>query len=109
MAVMQTVKKMKEMSGSTRLSASPQEVEFSFYAPAARKVIIAGTFNNWNTSALQMKRDKDGTWKIKLKLQPGQYEYKYLADGTWVQEMGNADKAPNSFGSYNRVIGIKAA
>ncbi len=83
-----------------------QTIEFKFYAPAARKVCLAGNFNSWSTSSHPMKKGKDGTWTISVKLQPGQHEYKYFVDGSWVQDAPCSDKIPNAFGTYNCIMGV---
>ncbi len=85
---------------------SGQEVEFSCYGPKATKVFLAGKFNDWNTKSLPMKKNKDGYWKVTIKLPPGRYEYKYFIDGAWAQDTAGADKVHNAFGTYNNVIGV---
>ncbi len=102
MAVLESAKK----SGKTKVS-SMQEVAFSYYAPAAKKVYLAGKFNDWNTTSLLMKKDKDGTWRTTVRLAPGNYEYKYFVDGAWAQDVPCTDIVPNSFGTYNCVIGVQ--
>lgn len=102
MAVLESVKRMsKTKVGSMR------EVAFTYYAPTAKKVCLAGKFNDWNTTALLMKKDKDGTWRTTVRLAPGTYEYKYFVDGAWAQDIPGADRVPNSFGTYNGVIGVR--
>ena len=103
MAALETIKKIKE---SIRRDAATQQIEFTFRAPEAKKVYIAGTFNDWNTKSMPMKKGKDGTWKIMVKLSPGRYEYKYFVDGTWAQDISGAKLVPNPFGTYNGVIGV---
>jgi 1,4-alpha-glucan branching enzyme len=56
---------------------------------------------------MPMKKGKDGTWRIMVKLSPGRYEYKYFVDGTWAQDIPGAELAPNPFGTNNCVIGIE--
>ncbi len=106
MPMMETIKKMKE-TVSTPYVAASREVEFSFFAPDAKKVFIAGKFNNWSTKSTPMKKGKDGTWKIKIKLAPGTHEYKYYSDDAWVQDIPGAAHVPNSYGTYNFVITVK--
>src|SRR3990170_4725356 len=89
-----------------RGDAKGQEVEFTYYAPKATKVFLAGKFNNWNTKSLSMKKNKDGYWKTTIKLSPGRYEYKYFIDGAWAQDASGSEKVLNSFGTYNNVIGV---
>lgn len=83
-----------------------KQIEFTFRAPEAKKVYIAGTFNDWNPKLMLMKKDKDGTWRILIKLTPGRYEYKYFVDGTWAQDVPAAEVVPNPFGTNNCVITV---
>ncbi len=96
MAAVEMVKKNKE--------TTIRQIEFAFRAPEAKKVYIAGTFNDWNTKSLPMKKGKDGTWRIMVKLSPGRYEYKYFVDETWAQDIAGVKLAPNPFGTNNCVI-----
>jgi 1,4-alpha-glucan branching enzyme len=82
-------------------------VEFTFRAPEARKVFLAGEFNNWDTRSLPMKKDKKGVWKIKIKLTPGRYEYKFFADNVWVESLPGVEKSSNPFGSHNFINWVK--
>ncbi len=107
MPMLESIKKMKESVSASHYAGAPHEVEFSFLAPNAKKVFIAGKFNSWNTKSLPMKKGKDGTWRIKIKLAPGSYEYKYFADDAWVQNVPGAALVPNPFGTYNYVITVK--
>jgi len=105
MAALEAVRKMKE-SVVGQKSGAVREIDFAFHAPKAKKVCIAGTFNNWNPNSMPLKKEKDGTWRIKLKLSSGKYEYKYLVDGMWAQDVPCTESVPNSFGTYNCVIGV---
>lgn len=84
-----------------------QEVEFTFFAPEAKNVFLAGTFNDWNTRSIPMKKSRDGYWRASIKLPSGWHEYKYFMDGAWAQDISGAEKVPNNFGTYNNVIGIE--
>ncbi len=81
-------------------------VDFSYRAPQAKKVCLSGTFNNWDPDSLPMRKEKDGTWKIRIKLASGSYEYKYVVDGAWVQDAPCSRLVPNTFGTSNCVIGV---
>ncbi|HUI66927.1 MAG TPA: glycogen-binding domain-containing protein [Nitrospirota bacterium] len=107
MATLEAAKKVKETIRRTRITGTSQEVEFTYHAPNAKKVCMAGKFNDWNTKSLAMKKDRDGTWKIKVKLTPGKYEYKYFVDGTWAQDLPCTDLVPNPFGTFNCEIKIE--
>jgi len=80
-----------------------KRVQFEFLAPEALKVYLAADFNNWDTSANPMKKDKKGLWKITITLKPGRYEYRFLVDGKWENDPACAGCVPNEFGSMNCV------
>lgn len=85
-----------------------QSVEFSYYAPEARSVYLAGKFNDWDTGSIPMKKRKDGTWKTTLKLASGRYEYKFFVDGSWAQDVQqDRETVDNEFGTKNNVIGVE--
>jgi 1,4-alpha-glucan branching enzyme len=83
-----------------------KDTEFSFYAPGAMSVFVAGEFNGWDTQSLPMKKNKDGTWKAKVKLQTGCYEYKLFADNAWVEDFPGSEAVFNSFGTNNFIISV---
>jgi 1,4-alpha-glucan branching enzyme len=80
-----------------------KKVSFEFQAPEAQKVYLVGNFNDWDTRAGLMKKDKKGIWKITLSLKPGRYEYRFLRDGSWENDPSCSDCVPNEFGSQNCV------
>ena len=56
-------------------------VVFEYEDRTADSVFVAGTFNNWSTSAWEMEY-YNGVWVYVAELQPGVYEYKYVVNGT---------------------------
>jgi 1,4-alpha-glucan branching enzyme len=80
-----------------------KKVPFEFMAPDARKVSLAGDFNDWDTTASPMKKDKKGMWKATVSLNPGRYEYRFLVDGNWENDPACCDCVPNEFGTQNCV------
>ncbi len=57
--------------------------EFQFFRPQARRVYLAGEFNNWRQDDLPMVRTASGYWVARLQLPSGAYRFRYLADGQW--------------------------
>jgi len=106
MSALEVIKKMKETIIRPQMTGATHEVEFTFHAPEAKKVCIAGKFNDWNTRSMPMKKGKDGTWRLKLKLSPGKYEYKYFVDGAWASDLSCSELVPNPFGTENCVISV---
>ncbi|MCM8792137.1 MAG: glycogen-binding domain-containing protein [Candidatus Omnitrophica bacterium] len=92
-----------------RKSASMKKtINFKLFAPTAKKVAVAGTFNNWNTDSLLAKRDTRGNWTAKISLPPGRYEYKFVVDNSyWIEDPNCKIRVPNSLGSQNCVIEVK--
>lgn len=68
----------------------------------ARKVFVAGDFNDWKPSQLPMKRTAAG-WELSYVLGPGNYQYKFIVDGQWITDPANPstvetkDRKTNSF------------
>jgi 1,4-alpha-glucan branching enzyme len=54
-----------------------------------------------------MQKGEDGIWRTALKLQPGRYEYKFVVDGTWMEDPGNPDMVPDPFGGNNSVLTVE--
>jgi 1,4-alpha-glucan branching enzyme len=73
------------------------KVTFSLPAEAvadSKEVALVGDFNEWSTgSATPLKKQKDGSYKTTLELEPGkEYQYRYILDGSkWINDWA-ADK-----------------
>lgn len=84
---------------------------FQCHAPEAKQVFLVGTFNEWDPTATPMERCRDGTWRTRVELPAGRYEYKFVVDDCWCCEPGADDTpltdcVPNPFGTMNRVIDV---
>lgn len=82
-------------------------MEFKLYAPAAKRVSLAGSFNSWNTKRIAAKKDSKGNWMVKLNLKPGTYEYKFFVDGSWLNDPNSGRAVSNTFGTQNNILEIK--
>ncbi|MFH1865191.1 MAG: isoamylase early set domain-containing protein, partial [Candidatus Eisenbacteria bacterium] len=72
-------------------------VEFTFDDPSAGSVSLAGDFNNWNMNAQPLTADADGVWRVVVDLEPGEYEYKFVVNGSeWIADPEN----PKVVGDY---------
>src|SRR5439155_61299 len=57
-------------------------VRFVLYAPGAKRVAVAGTFNQWDQNAAPLVRlGAGGIWTITLALPQGQHQYAFVVDG----------------------------
>lgn len=95
------------MARVARMCSRSKPTEFKFYAPQAKRVNLAGSFNNWDTRALTAKKDSRGNWMVKLNLKPGKYEYKFFVDGSWLNDPHCTVRVPNTLGSQNCIIEVK--
>ena len=84
------------------------EVTFVCNAPAtAKAVCLAGNFNAWNPTAARMIRTRDGSFRAKFKLDPGEYPYKFVVDGQWVNDPDAENQVANPYGTLDSVIRIR--
>ena len=71
----------------------------------AQKVILSGTFNNWDENNFKMKKVKGG-WKLSLQLSPNTYQYKFIVDNNWMEDPDNPNKIYNEYNTFNSVLTI---
>lgn len=82
-------------------------VEFTYSAPNANQVYLAGGFNRWEPTATPMKK-VDGEWKITLEFEPGIYQYKFVVNGNeWKQDPNNPAVIDDNYGGLNSVFVLK--
>ncbi|HBU08438.1 MAG TPA: hypothetical protein DEA99_04440 [Candidatus Omnitrophica bacterium] len=87
--------------------AAKKVVAFKCTAPSAKRVCLAGSFNNWDAGFLSAKKDAKGNWAVKINLDPGRYEYKFVVDGSWINDPNCKETAANNLGSANSVLVVK--
>ncbi len=92
-----------------------KSVEFMCFAPGAKAVFLAGSFNGWSPTDEPMARNKHDEWRTTLALRPGRYEYNFVVDGRWVCDP-NCREQPghqcpvcvrDADGSMNRVMTVE--
>jgi 1,4-alpha-glucan branching enzyme len=77
---------------------------FSFYAPTAKNVAIAGSFNAWDIHKNRMSGpDKSGVWSAVIPLPEGRYEYLFNKDGKWLPDP-SVPEVDDGFGGKNSVL-----
>ena len=67
------------MRGVLRFLLKPDE--------AVREVYLAGEFSNWEP--VPMHRRPDGRFVVTVSVGPGEYRYKFICDGRWVDDPDN--------------------
>jgi hypothetical protein len=69
------------------------EVIFTLRAPEAKRVFLSGDFNNWNPEVEEMVKEGD-TFEWSLFLVAGEYRYKFVVDGQWMNDPDNPPEDP---------------
>ena len=88
---------------------SDRKIRLQYRVPEAKRVCVAGTFNNWQPDAAPMQPQANGLWSIELELAPGTYEYRFVVDGwCWCSDPNATDAVLNPFGEYNAVLRVSA-
>jgi len=72
----------------------------------AKKVAIAGDFNDWNPSEILMNRT-DGGWTISYALGRGNYQYKFIVDDKWITDPANPNVVDDGNGNVNSFIVVE--
>jgi hypothetical protein len=76
---------------------------------SAATVWLSGDWIAWagtpEAGAIEMVRGVDGVWRVDVGFAPGEYQYKYIVDGTqWIPDPGNAHTVPDGLGGVNSVF-----
>jgi len=81
--------------------------ELALKAPDAQKVYVVGDFNDWELSDAALLQMEDGHWKTKLRLNKGQYRYKFVIDDQWVHDESNPMAEDDSYGGKNSILHVE--
>ena len=84
--------------------AHAAQASFSVAAPGARQVFLAGEMTDWDAGKVAMQRDEHGTWHTSLDLEPGQWLYKFVVDGQWVQDPATPDHDADGQGGQHSFV-----
>ena len=88
-------------SSSTTNTARKAKESFTYFGPAAQEVMVVGDFTDWDQNPIALKKQKDGTWKATISLDPGEHEYRFIVDGKWQDDSQCNQRKPNGFGQQN--------
>jgi len=86
-----------------QISPRTKKVNFSLSGVKAGKVFVVGDFNNWDRTKHRMKKEKSN-WKLAMKIPAGEYKFKYLADGNWLNDPAAHRYAGNPYGGEDSVV-----
>jgi hypothetical protein len=57
---------------------------------SATEVVLSGSFNFWDRRQYRMEKTNTG-WAITVEVEPGEHQYKFVVDGKWILDPGNAN------------------
>jgi hypothetical protein len=85
------------------------EVKVQFVLPEERlhgKVSVVGEFNDWDPTALPLRKRANGTRSASIVLETGRrYAFRYVGEGDRWYDEETADSAePNGLGGWNSVV-----
>lgn len=80
---------------------------FELTHPTAQSVSVAGSFNDWQPAATPMIALGKGHWRKVLTLPPGRYEYRFVVDGQWVDDVAAKETVSNPFGGLNALLSVE--
>jgi 1,4-alpha-glucan branching enzyme len=86
-----------------------QEVVLEFVSPTAREVKVAGEFNDWRPESTPLTKTQDGEWVVRLMLRAGEYEYRLVVDGQWIEDPEADQRVANAHGGFNSVVMVPLA
>jgi len=84
-------------------------IRFVCHSPGAKRVQIAGDFNQWDCRADgdMSPAGKDGIWQKEVRLSPGRYAYRLIIDDRWSSDPANPYVESNPYGELNSVVEVQ--
>ena len=97
----------QDRSGTTVVPVANTDrevVRFELTAPKASRVVLVGSFNEWNPVATPLTRDASGKWMVAVQLPRGRHVYAFVVDGDVTADPDAPRAADDDFGSPNSVV-----
>ena len=66
-----------------------------------------GDFNDWKPTVGKMNKGKNGAFQLKMKLAPGEYQYKFIVDGVWFNDPRAQGQIMNPYGTLNSLVRVE--
>lgn len=89
-----------------RPADSRKEIFFELDASAAKEVLLAGDFTEWEKMPIKLHPGENGGWYATVLLAPGKYHYKFIVDGKWQEDPCASARRQNPFGTANSILEI---
>ncbi|MBP5284944.1 MAG: glycogen-binding domain-containing protein [Kiritimatiellae bacterium] len=93
---------------AAKKTVAKKPVTFTFHAEKGKDVFLAGSFNGWDPAAKKMAfKARKNVYETSVNLAAGDYEYKFVVDGSWCADPENVNCVQNDQGTFNSVITVK--
>jgi hypothetical protein len=79
---------------------------FTFRHTVRGPVYLVGDFCQWQIDHLPMRRVNGHEWMLMLRLPPGVYEFRYLAEGKWFTDFAAFGLNRNHLRDFNSVLRV---
>lgn len=79
-------------------------VRFVFEQAVDMPVFLVGDFNGWDEGSHQLELQEDGTYQTLLKLNAGDFEFKYKCGCSWFNDRAAHKYMQNCWGSENSIV-----
>lgn len=99
----------RQLAPGPNLTADGVVFVFKPEGGGKKQIFLAGNFNAWKPDNPQylLTADASGAYTITVKLPPGTYQYKFVADGQWIKDPFSPGDAPDGFGGRNGQFDVK--
>ena len=89
--------------------ATEAGVWFTLVAPEAQRVAVAGSFNQWSTTAHPLTRGRRaGEWTTVVALPPGEFSFMFVVDGArWLTPPAAEQYVDDGFGTKNGIVSVR--
>jgi len=79
------------------------KIIFYYHDHHARRVTVAGSFNNWQPEQYLFTNDGNGLWTAEIPILPaGHYSYKFVVDEQrWIDDPENPFREPDRYNGLN--------
>ncbi|MBI3832069.1 MAG: diguanylate cyclase [Planctomycetes bacterium] len=100
-------------AGRNRLCLYQPEKAVAFaykpeHAGAAQAVALVGDFNAWSREADPMQRGEDGSFRLTVKLAPGNYVYKFVINSEfYIADPKATEFIHDGYGGRNSVVAVQ--
>lgn len=105
-AMLELKEKMEEILREELPKMKLKDVTLTINAPDARKVFIAGEFNNWRIDEESKMENENGVWTKNISLAPGKYRYRFVVDNDWIEDPTNPTKEMNPYGQMDSLLKV---